>query len=144
MTAQTKRQLANMHGSASFMSSSNVTPVHSAKKPESASESPEMINPTDSIISQGDVSITDPKIGEGLQAVAEEKDDNDNSGRMVGGLDIPENRDDDMNLGGENNELGDLEEANNELSNFENQFTSPTDDFGNGDIINPMEAAQYY
>ena len=44
-----------------------------------------------------------------------------------------------------NNELGDLEEANNELSNFENQYTSPTDDFiGNGDIINPMEAAQYY
>ena len=65
---------------------------------------------------------------------------------MAGGLDIPENGDDGMNLRScSNNELGDLEEANNELSNFENEFTSPTDDFmGNGDIINPMEAAQYY
>jgi len=65
---------------------------------------------------------------------------------MAGGLDIPENGDDGINLRcSSNNELGDLEEANNELSNFENEFTSPTDDFmGNGDIINPMEAAQYY
>ena len=28
--------------------------------------------------------------------------------------------------------------------NNENDFTSPTDDINGGDIINPMEAAQYY
>ena len=31
------------------------------------------------------------------------------------------------------------------MNNLENEFTSPTDDLtGGGDIINPMEAAQYY
>ena len=97
-----------MHGSASFMSSSNVTPDRSTQKKGSASESPEMLNATGSIISQGENIITDPKIGSGLQAVAEEGSDQDN-----------QNRDDDIALG-DNNELGDLEEANNELSNFEN------------------------
>lgn len=42
------------------------------------------------------------------------------------------------------NELGDLEQ-NNELGNLENNFGSPENDLlGGTDVINPMEAAQYY
>lgn len=55
-----------MHGSASFMSSSNVTPDRSTQNKGSASESPEPMNPTDSIISQGDVILNEPKVGQGL------------------------------------------------------------------------------
>jgi hypothetical protein len=87
-----------MHGSSSFMSSPNITtPDRSAQMKGSASESPEMLNATSSIISQSENIITDPKIGSGLQAVAEEGSDQDN-----------QNRDDDMALG-DGNELGDLE-----------------------------------
>ena len=78
--AAAKNQLASMHGTASFTSSTNVTPDR-VNLGAAYRGSPE-INPTSSIISTGD--LTDSKGGLGLQVVAEEKSD--------GGEEVGDNR----------------------------------------------------
>lgn len=60
--AHAKKQLASMHGTASFTSSTNITPDR-AGSGKAQIESPE-VNPVSSIVSGGDA--PDPKIGGGL------------------------------------------------------------------------------
>lgn len=117
-----------MHGTASFTNgSTNITPG------AAGAQSPE-VDPTGSIISQGG-DPADPNIGHGLQAVAEE----DGEGVVDGGLDFAEDHGlEDGGFGG-NDELQGL---TGELGNLENDFQA-TDDAA-GDIINPMEDAEYY
>ena len=67
-------QLANIHGTSSFMSNSNATPDRVGLLKTSDNVSPEQPNPTDSTISQGNVIISDQKIGEGLQAKSDNGD----------------------------------------------------------------------
>lgn len=70
--AHAKKQLATIHGTASFTSSTNITPDRSASG-NAKRESPE-VNPVSSIISAGG-DAPDPNIGGGLQVVTEEKSD---------------------------------------------------------------------
>ena len=82
LEAATKKQLASMHGTASFTSSTNVTPARE-KIGSAYRDSPET-NPTSSIVSTSE--LTDFKGGLDLQVVAEEKSD--------GGEEVPENQPD--------------------------------------------------
>lgn len=70
--AAAKKQLVTMHGTASFTSSTNITPDRSGSG-KVKNESPEL-TAASSIISAGG-EAPDPKIGGGLQVVAEEKSD---------------------------------------------------------------------
>ena len=84
----------------------------------------------------------DPTVGHGLQVVAEEGSDGaEDAGE--GGLDFNEDQPREDGQLPENDELPDFSGGNaNELGNLENGFHS-SDDVA-GDIINPMEDAEYY
>ena len=80
-------QLANIHGTNSFMSGTNVTPDRTAKDSQAATnsnsteQSPEKINPVSSIISQGEIGSAGlPTVGQGLMPVTEEPLDNAEEG----------------------------------------------------------------
>lgn len=142
--AAAKKQLVTMHGTASFTSSTNITPDRSGSG-KAKNESPEL-NAASSIISAGG-EAPDPKIGGGLQVVAEEK--SDGAGDVSGEHDLnfsQENNQEPLRLS-QNDEPQDVLRSNsNELGNLESDFQSGTDGVDDlaGDIINPMEDAEYY
>jgi len=115
-----------MHGAASFTQS--TTPMTPGAAAVGDGQSPEA-NPVGSVISQG-----------GEQPDPNQQFDGAHSdgGDGEGGLDF--NDDPPLEDGqlAENDELAGL---NGELGNLENDF--PSDDVG-GDIMNPMEDAEYY
>ena len=108
-------------GAATFASSSGITPG-------AAGSEGQEINPVESIISQGGEQ-PDPNLGGGLQDADDQSD-----GAVEGGLDFNE----DQPLEAGNDELGGL---NGELGNLENEYQHSD---ASGDIINPMEEAEYY
>lgn len=89
--AEATKQLASMHGAASFTSSTTPDRAGSAT---GQNESPD-IDPTSSILS------ADPSVGGGLQVVAEEPRSDGGDEPIEGGLDFNE----EQQLEGQNDEL---------------------------------------
>jgi len=118
--------MATMHGAASFTNSTNMTPGAAAGD----GQSPDA-NPVGSIISQGGEQ-PDPNLGHGLG-------EGQLDGGDEGGLDFNDDAALEDGQLAENDELAGL---NGELGNLESDFQTG-DDIG-GDIMNPMEDAEYY
>ena len=96
------------------------------KKPES-----QEIPRESSTVSQ-DAPTAAPSLGNELQVVVEETSEQaDNSLKMTGGLDLVEQ----VPMGEDLQDYG-------MRNSFENDYAEPGD--GAGDIINPMEGAQFY
>jgi hypothetical protein len=107
-------------------------PTVSAKAPvaEKKPESQE-IPRENSTVSQGDAPTAAPSLGNELQVVVEETSEQaDNSLKMTG-LDLVEQ----VPIGEDLQDYG-------MRNSFENDYAEPGD--GAGDIINPMEGAQFY
>lgn len=135
--------LADMHGTATFMGSASAAPDGGAKASEEKSTGASKeaaASREEPVKAQVKAPTAGSSLGNELHIVVEETSEQaDNSLKIAGGLDLAEQvpTGDDLQDYGRRNSL--------EYDNFgENDYAAPGDDGAGGDIINPMEGAEYY